>query len=337
MNLGHLGLLVCPETKRPLELREQYVLEGTRVKEGTLADPVSGNTYVIRNFIPRFVPEDNYARSFGIEWGIHERTQYDLHTGFGISGERFKKETGWGTDLRGQVVLEVGSGSGRFTTHALETGATIVSLDYSNAVEANYRSNGGSEDLLLVQASVYDMPFRRASFDKAFCFGVLQHTPDPREAFMAMVRHLKPGGRIAADIYAKNVRQWLLNTKYWIRPFINRSQPQVLYEQTKRYVDFMWPLARLLRRIPAIGHTLNWRLLVADYSAILPQADDATLREWAHLDTFDMLSPVYDHPQTKRAFRDWFQEAGLEQIEVQSGYNGYEGRGRKPRVALDSV
>jgi SAM-dependent methyltransferase len=52
---------------------------------------------------------------------------------------------------------------------------------------------------------VFHMPFAEGWFDKAYCFGVLQHTPDPREAFHAIVRHLKPGGRIASDIYVKDI------------------------------------------------------------------------------------------------------------------------------------
>src|SRR5712692_2868916 len=248
MRLNHLNLLVSPKSKRPLTLGQPLVLEGSRVKEGVLIEPSSGQSYVITNFIPRFVSEDNYARSFGVEWGIHNRTQYDAYSGFGLSKERFENETQWGRELRGEIVLEVGSGSGRFTAHALETGATVVSFDYSRPMRANYHSNGNHDDLLLVQASVYEMPFPRESFDKAFCFGVLQHTPDPREAFCSIVRHLKPGGRIAADIYAKTARRWLLNTKYWLRPFIDRGNPQALYDNVKRYVDFMWPIARLLRR-----------------------------------------------------------------------------------------
>jgi SAM-dependent methyltransferase len=287
-------------------------------------------SYVITNVIPRFVPQDNYAASFGVEWLTHSRTQYDATSGFALSKDRFERETRWGRDLRGEVVLEVGSGSGRFTPHALETGATVVSFDYSRGVEANHRSNGCHENLLLVQASVYDLPFRQDFFDRAFCFGVLQHTPNPGQAFNAIVRCLKPGGRIAADVYARTLRRWLLNTKYWVRPFINRRDPQALYENLKRYVDIMWPVARLLRRIPLIGNTLNWRLLVADYSRFLPDPDDATLREWAYLDTFDMLSPTYDNPQTLAAFRRWYEDAGLTDIDVHSGYNGYEGRGTKP-------
>jgi SAM-dependent methyltransferase len=299
-----------------LVLGDRPVLQGLRVKEGVLIEPQSGASYVIRDFIPRFVGNDNYAENFGVEWTIHSRTQYDEHSGFPISQERFDRDTQWGKDLRGEVLLEVGSGSGRFTSHALKTGATVVSFDYSRAVEANYSSNGSHENLLLVQASVYEMPFRFNYFDKAFCFGVLQHTPDPREAFMSIVRHVKPGGKIAADVYTKSLRMWLLNTKYWVRPLVDRSDPRALYDKVKKYVDLMWPLVRLVRNVPGLGVRLPSRLLILDYSRLAPKADDATLKEWALLDTFDMLSPTYDKPQTPKAFQRWFEQAGLTEIDV---------------------
>ena len=299
-------------------LGDRPVREGSRVKEGVLIEPQSGASYVIKDFIPRFVAHEDYAANFGLEWTIHSRTQYDEHSGFPVSQERFERDTRWGQDLRGEVILEVGSGSGRFTSSALKTGATIVSIDYSRAVEANYRSNGSHENLLLVQASVYEMPFRRNYFTKAFCLGVLQHTPDPREAFMSIVRHVKPGGSIAADVYTKSLRMWLLNTKYWVRPLIDRSDPRALYDKVKRYVDLMWPLVRLVRNIPGLGVRLPSRLLILDYSRLIPKADDTTLKEWALLDTFDMLSPTYDKPQTPKAFRRWFEEAGLTEIDVRA-------------------
>ena len=68
---------------------------------------------------------------------------------------------------------------------------------------------------------------------------------------------------------------------------------------------------------------LNWRLLIADYSRELP-TDDELLREWAYLDTFDMLSPRFDFPQTKETARRWCHEAGLADVEVSYGYNGIE-------------
>jgi hypothetical protein len=49
-----------------------------------------------------------------------------------------------------------------------------------------------------------------------------------------------------------------------------------------------------------------------------------------------MLSPAYDQPQTARAFRRWHEEAGLVDIEVARGFNGLEGRGRRPAEGAGS-
>ena len=331
MHVEHLKFLVCPKSGRPLTLvtPAEFGRHG-QVKRGLLLESDSGRRYPIVDHIPRFVSDDDYARSFGFQWNIHARTQYDDYAGFSASRERFERETKWGRELPGLSILEVGSGAGRFTRHALSTGATVVSFDSSSAVTANWSSNGENPNLLLVQASIFEVPFPPLMFDRVFCFGVLQHTPDPKAAFFSIVNLLKPGGTIAADIYVKDIRNWLLNPKYWVRPFFRGKQPDRLYGFVKRYIDLMWPVAKILRRIPRIGHALNWRLLIADHSGFLADASDPLLKEWAYLDTFDMISPLYDKPQTLKTFRSWHEEAGLQDIDVHLGFNGIEGRGTRP-------
>jgi hypothetical protein len=100
-----------------------------------------------------------------------------------------------------------------------------------------------------------------------------------------------------------------------------------LYRCTKKYVDFMWPIANIFRRIPKIGPKINWALCIADYSKI--GLKDEMLKEWAYLDTFDMLSPRYDYPQTLKTVKKWFKDAGLSDVDVHYGYNGIEARGTK--------
>lgn len=330
MKPEHLELLRCPKTGRKLQFKNVKRV-GNRIKEGVLIEPLSEKKYPIIDFIPRFVSDKNYASSFGLEWNIHNQTQYDKFSGFRISNERFQKETKWGIDLSGEYILEIGSGSGRFTTHAADTGAMVVTFDYSNAVESNYKSNETRENVFVLQANIYEMPFKKEFFDKAFCFGVLQATPNPRKAFLSIAPFIRPGGRIATDIYVKNIQRWLLQTKYYIRPFTRRRNPEKLYNFLYKYVDFMWPIAKVIRKIPKVGYVINWRLLIADYSKELPNADDKTLKEWAYLDTFDMLSPMYDYPQTVKTFKSWHEEAGLVEIDLHLGYNGIEARAAKPK------
>ncbi len=295
------------------------------IKEGTLLCTNCGGGYPITRYIPRFVASENYAASFGVEWSRHQRTQYDSYTGAHISETRFFQETKWPRSLHGETILEVGSGAGRFTEQAAKTGAMVVSVEYSNAVEANYLSNGGKGDILIVQGDVYKLPVKERFFDKVFCFGVLQHTPDPGKAFEALARCLKPGGKIAIDVYRieEGVKRFLV-TKHWIRPLTRRISPNALYELCRGYIEFMWPLARHIRA--AFGTGLNWRLLIADYKGKY-NLPDATLKEWAVLDTFDMLSPKYDQPQTLETVQKWFKEANLTDCEIHYGYNGIEARG----------
>jgi SAM-dependent methyltransferase len=326
----YIKYLRCPKTYRILELQSDHIENG-RVKQGMLIEPITGNKYPILNFIPRFVDPVNYANSFGLEWSRHSRTQYDEASGFDISGDRFLNETKWEKDLSNELILEVGSGSGRFTKHAVETGAMIISFDYSVAVEANYESNGQNENLLIVQASIYEMPFEKDFFNRVFCFGVIQHTPDPRNAFHCLVNVLKGDGYLCTDIYLKSIGKIFLTPKYLLRKITKQMAPDKLYESVKSYINFVWPLASIIRKIPKLGKKINWRLMVADYSELLPNADEKILKDWAVLDSYDMLSPVYDFPQTLKTFKKWHIEENLVNIDVQYGYNGIEGRAIKKK------
>ncbi len=328
MKEEHLKHLVCPMCKSILKLKvEKY--DNVHIESGSLQCSECQRNYEILRSIPRFVPLENYASGFGLQWTKHARTQYDSYSGANISEKRFFEETKWSRELIGQLVFEVGSGSGRFTEQAASTGAMLVSMDYSYAVEANYASNGTKDNVLIVQGDIYKMPFRENYFDKLFCFGVLQHTPDVRKSFMELPQYLKSGGNLAIDVYDKyEGHNPLYKTKYWARHFTKGRNPEKLYTIITKYINFMWPIAKFIHKLP-YGPQINWALLIADYHEHYDLREDM-LKEWAILDTFDMLSPAYDTPQTIDTVRQWFHDAHLADIDVHHGYNGIEGRGTKP-------
>ncbi|MSQ48408.1 MAG: hypothetical protein EXR78_08540 [Deltaproteobacteria bacterium] len=68
---------------------------------------------------------------------------------------------------------------------------------------------------------------------------------------------------------------------------------------------------------------------MADYRGVYPLSEEK-LKEWSILDTFDMLAPEYDYPQTIRSVMGWYQKAGLTNIEVKKGYNGIQGSSYRP-------
>jgi len=330
MKKSHLELLACPDCKASLDILENQGDESDSIESGSLQCSNCNHCFPIIRHIPRFVPLENYASGFGFQWVKHSRTQYDSHTGANASEERFFEETKWPRDLSGQFILEVGSGSGRFTEQAARTNATVVSMDYSVAVEANYASNGDKENVLIVQADIYKMPFNHNFFDKLYCFGVLQHTPDVEKSFSVLPSFLKSGGKIAADVYRKySFFKEILRTKHWIRPITKEMNPEFLYKITSNYVKLMWPLCKIIHNMP-YGKNINWALFVGDYRGKY-DLNEYHLREWAILDTFDMLSPAYDNPQTINTMRKWFRDNNLQNMDIQHGpHGGVEVRGVKP-------
>jgi ubiquinone/menaquinone biosynthesis C-methylase UbiE/uncharacterized protein YbaR (Trm112 family) len=330
MYLHHLSLLACPACFGDLRLGRMDSGNDTCVLEGALTCVACAKEYPVVGGVPRFVPRENYASGFGLQWIRHARTQYDSTSGLTVSEDRLFGQTHWPRDLRGKLVLEVGSGSGRFTEQAAKTGATVVSFDYSYAVDANFASNGDKENVLVLQADVFRMPFRDSSFDYVFCFGMLQHTPEPHAAFNALPRVLKAGGSLCADIYKLTFFRTILQTKYWARPITRRIPPAKLYPAVVRWVDFMWPIASVIRKLPK-GYAINWRLLVADHSYLGISGQQA--KEFSYLDTFDMLAPAYDRPATIGTFQSWGEQAGLEEVETEYSTHGITLRAKMPATA----
>ncbi|WP_157123245.1 class I SAM-dependent methyltransferase [Pandoraea vervacti] len=281
-------------------------------------------TYAVLNGIPRFVPRDNYATSFGYQWNIHRRSQLDSHTGLPISRDRVFGVTKWPERMEGQRVLEAGSGAGRFTEILVGTGASVFSFDYSTAVDANAANNGHAPNLNLFQGDIFNIPLARASFDKVMCLGVLQHTPDPAKAFESLAAMVRPGGELVVDAYTRSVVS-VLQWKYLLRPITMRMSPQTLYKVVATATPPLIPVTRLLRRL---GGRAGARISpICEYSHLgLP---DEINRDWAILDTFDMYSPAHDHPQSIADVSGWFSRAGFVDIDVGYGPNGVIGRGRR--------
>ena len=296
-----------------------------------LIDPLSGSkleadkdgglsagdrTYPVINGVPHICSDSNYADSFGLQWNLFAETQIDRETaGVRHSEERLFKETGWPRGgLEGLDVLEVGSGAGRFSRVLLEkTRATLWSVDYSSAVDANRANNGAiaPDRFHLFRASIYELPFPDDSFDKVLCLGVLQHTPDFEASVRALVAKAKPGGEIVVDFYP--IKGWWtkIHAKYLLRPITRRMNHDRLLRLVDRNADRLMRMSRLLDR--AGLHVLTRFLPVCDIRGTMPAGlSEAALREWVVLDTFDMFSPEHDHPQRVGDVAAMMERAGAE-------------------------
>jgi SAM-dependent methyltransferase len=289
-----LKVLREPKTGATLKL-ENAKWEGQQITEGSLIAEGSGKVYPIVRGIPRFVPESGYADNFGLQWNRYRKTQLDSLNGTKLSANRLWSETGW-TDIKDQWVVDMGCGSGRFAEVAAKAGARLVALDLSSAVEATYQTLSAYPNCDVVQASLLEPPFAVGAFDKAYCIGVLQHTPEPAEGCRAVARCVKPGGSFALTIYAR--KPWtMLNAKYFARRVTKHLDRHKLLGAVEAAMPVIFPVTDKLFRVPVLGQIARFTIPVANYTDMPELAHDRNLRyEFAVLDTYDMLAPQYDDP-----------------------------------------
>ncbi len=106
----------------------------------------------------------------------------------------------------GMRVLEIGCGSGAFTTYTArvvgETG-WVYALDIQPAMLKQLErklarpENRDIKNVELVQSSAYELPFADVSIDLVYMVTVLPEIPDQRRALREIKRVLKPGGILA--------------------------------------------------------------------------------------------------------------------------------------------
>ena len=93
---------------------------------------------------------------------------------------------------------------GRYLRIAAESPARlIVGVDLSQAVVAARELTIGLSQVAIVRGDLLRLPFAAGTFDLIYSLGVLDHTPDPRAAFLALSRLLRPGGRISIWVYPR--------------------------------------------------------------------------------------------------------------------------------------
>ena len=313
MQLKLLDILACPQCGADLDCVPTQMQDEQEVAAGSLECQTCGNLYPMQSFIPRFVPAANYADSFGFQWNKFKFEQIDAFATEKLSAARFYAETAWTKEaLDGKWVLEMGCGAGRFLDIAARGSAQVVGMDISNAVDACRVTMAGRKNIHLVQASVYALPFKPGVFDAVYSIGVIQHTPFPAKAIKALPSLLKANGKVALTVYEK--KPWTrLNMKYLIRPLTKRLNKKLLLFLIKAIMPFFYPLTAVLFRLPRLGSFFKFVIPVADY----PRAPGLSLKQRYRcviLDTFDMLAPEFDYPQTQKEVEAALSKAGVVNI-----------------------
>jgi len=310
------NILVCPDCLKTLELQVSEQT-GDRVITGVLRCPSCSKCYPVRKGIPRFLDAESYVDNFGWQWNRFSRTQIDAFSGAHESEDRFRAETGWRpSEIKGELVLDAGCGAGRFSAIAGQWGARVIAVDLNEAVES-CRDN--MEELCLdvevVQASLYALPFRPATFDRIFSLGVLQHTPDPHSAMARLPQLLKPGGRLAYWLYEKRWTRFIMLRSY-LRMLTRRLSPRANYALSAALVSTFFPVTLMLSRIPGLRRALP--LVPISSRHFWGRLSIRQQWEWTMLDTFDSYSPVYELNQTEKEVVNILASSGMEEVHRRS-------------------
>lgn len=96
-------------------------------------------------------------------------------------------------NLSGKKLLDAGCGTGWFSKKSVERGATVTAIDLSESLVKITRQK--VPGITGVVGSVMNLPFADNTFDIVISSEVIEHTPDPHQATLEMVRVLKPGGK----------------------------------------------------------------------------------------------------------------------------------------------
>ncbi len=334
-----LNLLCCPACGCDLQIHSiTEVAPDGHMMSGDLKCGECEAVYPIVRGVPRFVPGAltkqvaATVEGFGYEWTSSEA--YLQNTQF-ASAETFLQfiEPVQPDYFKDKLVLDAGCGAGRFTVVAQQFGAKgVVGVDLSDSVDVAFRSTRAYPNALIVQADLFALPFKQEGFDYAFSVGVLHHTANPRGAFEAVVKLVKPGGGMSAWVYGRENNSWII---YGLNPIRNhltsRLPRKVLLALSYLVTVLMFIILKGVYR--PVGNLkrlsrLKKRLFYFDYLYFLGQFD---FRGQA-LVVMDHLVPVLAEYIHHEEFARWFHGHGLQNVVITSrAGNSWRGFGTRTK------
>lgn len=287
--------LVCPNCQAELPDSEHWT-------EGTNPCPACRAAFHKSNSVLRFLKNKDYSDNFGYEWLKHSRLYFtDAEIASTI---RTLNKLGLDHDtVRDKLVLDLGSGTGRFTSILQAWNAKrVVAVDMSQAIDVTVENTKTRPNTTYVQADLMNLPFAESEFDIILAWGVLHHTPSTKKAFQAVVRHLKQVGSMHIYVYGttKQIRRKVITLYRKITPNLPKT---VLYAFCRLAVPPYY-----VYKIPVIGAILR---------TILPISHQPK-HELRVLETFDDYSPKYAWRHSFPEVFEWFSEAGFADITIKN-------------------
>ena len=339
-----LDVLRCPACGGDLSLAGATESRG-EVRDGVLACRGCGASYPVRRFVPRMAPQENYSDSWGKLWIETGEILRDSFTGLpfhrnalhgsydetsnGMDGDGSPFGFAWPTDLGGQRVLEVGSGTGNFTEHLVRTGASLVCVDMSSAIDTLPEELLTEPNVDVIQGDITQGILGDARFDRLWVFQVLQHTPSPPATLKHLRELLRDGGELAFTSYQTLYDPWYYR--------LTKRVPDLLAWRAIAWaVPRLLPLKYSLQRRP---RRLTTRLALALLEPVDPReiyfrTRQGGMRDYVHgalwerdgdhdllvkyvvVNTFDRITPEYTNSANHETIERWTRDAGFATVET---------------------
>jgi SAM-dependent methyltransferase len=233
--------------------------------------------------------------------------------------------------MRDSRILELGSGTGRFSQVLADNCQELVSVELSQAIYNNRAKD--RDNVRLIKENLAKLEFVH-EFDLVLCMGVLQHTSNPHRCLLRLFDYVKEDGIVAFNVYAKKPKR---NWKYESREIfpkyltvqefgklldthidtiydiiINKKKQSEgkqrdtlmrlthsvleLYKRDLPYQEELEVLLDLWRQGPPFAF-MNWK-------AVYPNATDNDLKEIIKCDLIDGIYAQYDSPMSTQQILD---------------------------------
>ncbi len=314
MHKRFVDILVCPKTKQRLFLKSTKE-KNNFIYSGFLFSQDGKRKYPIINGVPCFVVKENYLANFGYEWQKWPRIQFEENNESrpmkGHTSKMFRDITHFtSADLKGKLVIDYGCGPGRFIDIAKKMGAIVIGLDMSYAAFIARQNFQDDADVFIVQADLFNPPFKDDIFDFGYTIGTLHHTPNPKAGVKAIIKTIKPGGQLAVSVYSARgfygyPSVYIYRRAINLISFLNKkvaNKIALIYSLFSSF--FLYYFILMVQKIPKYGDRISF--FVGKYFFVCVMLPDIN---WRILDVFDAITPRYASTYKPEEVRSWLKSA----------------------------
>jgi len=243
------------------------------------------------------------GESFAWEWrNIYRENNFEKNNFLHFTGPFITEKT-----LKHKMVIDIGCGSGRFTKWGTKLGTKVVfGTDLGESVEVAYQMTKKFDNVCIVQADIYNMPFNNI-FDIAYSIGVLHHLPQPQKGFLKLPKVLKKTGKMLI---------WVYNRR-------NNNRAIYFYEPVRAILKYLpKPMLLKLCYLPAFGvHLFNYLTTWLNFIEQYEMAKKVPFSYYANFpfnmklnDAFDVLATPKSNYYYVEEIEKWFKSAKLKDI-----------------------